>query len=132
MINNKLTIWEIDIRENNKNEFFIDRILDEMTSLKIYLSDKFDKRIILKWDNIISYRNTYESYFSYGAYHVENDSLLGNNFYIIENSDYIEDILNWAYPDVINETLKFNLKHYAVYTVDYCFDIISTSEPVVL
>ena len=128
MIKNKLTIWDINLLDKN-NEFFIDSILDNMESLEINLSDKSNKILKMTWSDIISYRCTYESYFSYGAYFADTDKMRGKNFYLVENSEYIENIEKWSYPEVINDTLKSNLKHYGIYTVDYCVDLISASEP---
>lgn len=130
---NKLKIWENPFIKNLKGEFFVDQITDDKEGLRIMLSNTEDFKILIKWDMegndcVITYRNSYESYFSFGGYNTNDDSLLGKQFYIIENSKFINQVKEWAYPDVIESTGR--LIHFAIYTAEDCIDIIATCEPI--
>lgn len=131
MTNNKLTPWRTKIFSENQNEFFVDILISNEEGLRIILSDENNERIEIIWSNeeIISYRNTDENYFIYGVGQFEERKKIRKNFYIILNSEYVDFINKWTYPDIITKTS--NLIHFAIYTVQDCIDVISTYEPIV-
>jgi len=128
-MDNQIKPWKLDELSENNNEFFIDGLVDNSNGLQVSLSDnkKFSLKFIWLHDELISYRNTNREYFIYGLGQEFKQKNIRQNFYKIENSEYIKFIKKWSYPETIRYTK--NLIHFAIYTVEDCLDIISTSEP---
>jgi homospermidine synthase len=128
---NKISQWSIEEISNNKNEFFVDKIMDNKQGLIIKLSDNRETKLKIVWthEELISYRNTNENYYLFGLGQLSERQRLRKNFYIIENSEYVKFIKKWASPEVIQIT--GGLIHFAIYTTEDCLDVISTTNPTV-
>jgi hypothetical protein len=120
------TLWKpID---NLPKPVYVEAIHDDYEGFRILLrGDDLSSGVLrISFEDKLSYRNTDESYLLKNWNSMAKE-LAGENFYIIENSSYIDffnDMTGHLYSD-------WQIKHYAIYTVSDCIDIISISPPVV-
>jgi len=105
---------------------FIEAIHDDYEGFRILLQgeNKNSNMLRIVFDNKLSYRNTNESYLL-KIWHTNRKEILGKVFYIISNSSYI-DFFHEMTGNIYND---WNLKHYAIYTITDCLDIISCYPP---
>lgn len=107
---------------------YIEAIHDDWEGFRILLrgSDPTLSMLRITFESHLSYRNTDESYLLKIWNSMEKE-LAGENFYIVENSSYI-DFFNEMTGNMYSD---WQVKHYAIYTISDCIDVISTNPPIV-
>lgn len=126
--NNKdiLKIWKP--LEDLPNPMYVEAIHDDWEGFRILLrpEDQTFSMLRIEFENKLSYRNTDESYLL-KIWHTTDKETLGKIFYTVENSAYI-DFFNEMSTQIYSD---WKLKHFAIYTVSDCIDVISTTSPIV-
>ena len=120
----KLAIWTP--LQKKKEKYFVEAMIDDYDGFRIFLKGEKEDSEILKisFVDVLSYRNTDESYLL-NIWHNTDKKVLGNIFYTIENSSYI-DFFNGMTHDLYS---NWKVNHYAIYTLSDCIDILSEHEP---
>lgn len=123
---NILERWHPIALGNNK-KFYVEGIHSDFEGFRILLRGDSVELPMLRifWGyRIPSFRVSQEERLL-KIWHGTDKSLLGNTFYIVRNSTYVENIKEMEmgfYP-------KSKLTHYAIFTVEDCIDILSEIPP---
>ncbi len=106
---------------------FVEAIHDDWEGFRIILADvEFKTRIRIAFINKLSYRNTDEG-FLLQLWETAEEKKLGNTFYLISNSTYIDFFNEMSYGIHKDK----DIKHYAIYSDADCIDVLSIAEPVI-
>ena len=122
---NILNKWDIGSYGLEDN-MYVEQLKDDYEGKAIYLKGEQNNSKILKisFEEILSYRNTDESY----MLKIWNDNPnenLGRIFYRIDNSSYIDFFNEMTFGLYKN----WKIVHYAIYTTKDCIDILTVSSP---
>jgi hypothetical protein len=122
----KLKVW-IPI-EAAPTPMYVEGLHDDYNGLQILLKGESATSGVLQiiFEDKVSYRNTNENYLL-NIWDATERDILGKIFYNVENSSYIE------YLNVMSKNIyaDWQLKHFAIYTVSDCIDIICATFPTV-
>jgi len=122
---NILNVWPI--LSDYPKRMFVEAIHDDWEGFRIILADvEFKTRIRISFINKLSYRNTGEG-FLLQLWETTEEKKLGNTFYLISNSTYI-DFFNEMSYGLYKEK---EIKHYAIYSDSDCIDVLSITEPII-
>lgn len=105
---------------------YIEALHDDYEGFRILLKGETSDSAMLRisFEDKLSYKNTDESYLL-EIWHTAEKDILGRTFYMIDNSTYVDffnEMTHGLYSD-------WRIKHYAIYTVSDCIDIISVKPP---
>lgn len=122
---NILKNWDLSSFDIS-NKVSVQEIKDDSKGLAIYFEDERheSKKIMILFENALSYVNTNESYLL-KRWENESKENLGKVFYKIDESEYIELFHHMSF----NVYKDLNIKHFAIYTNEDCLDVLSVSEP---
>jgi|GEM_PF-5885145 len=124
---NNFKVWNI---ENLKNrdllDIYVDKIIFDSSLIVKLISNKF--KIKLNFKRFISYRITSESYLLDYWEILNEKEQNGNVFYLIENSSFFNDIQNLSKDFFVIGGADL-IYHFAVFSNDYCIEIISDLYP---
>ena len=119
-----LTLWKP--LEINAKSTLVDAIHDDCEGFRIIINilKSGGDKILIKSKDTLAYKNT-KQMFLHGLWNNIDKSLGGNIFYIMENSEYLKDF------HLMSEGFYSNLeiKHYCIYTLDDCIDLLCTEAP---
>lgn len=120
------TLWKPI--EDLPKPMYVEAIHDDYEGFRILLKgEEVSSRMIrISFEGKLSYRNTDESYLLKIWNSMEKE-LAGENFYIVENSSYI-DFFNEMTGNLYSD---WKIKHYAIYTISDCIDVLSTNPPII-
>ncbi len=114
------------------NNYYSESLLDTPDGFKLYLFDKFGKKILVSFPNsVFAYRSTDDSFIYDTLDFLEKN--YGTKFYSewaffkIENSDYLE----WLKKQSGEMYEVYNLKHFCIFTINCIIDIANDSEPII-
>ncbi len=108
-------------------EVQVEAIYDDWEGFRILLrcDDGVNSKMLrILFENNLSYSNTDES-FLLRRWGQMPESIVGNIFYLIKDSSYIEFFTKQS----AGLYEKWDIKHYAIYTISDCIDILSMTEP---
>lgn len=107
---------------------YIEAVYDDYEGRRILLRGEDPTCAMLRvaFDNCLSYRNTDESYLL-KLWHSNEKEVAGKIFYTIENSSYID----FFHEMTLELYRNWEIKHYAIYTISDCVDILSIEPPTV-
>ena len=107
---------------------YVDAVHDDYEGFRILLRSEIPTSPVLKiaFESYLSYRNTDESYLVKIWQSMPSENI-GKNFFLVQNSAYI------AFFHEMTENIyaDWSVKHYAIYTISDCVDVISTVPPIV-
>ena len=120
-----LNTWDLSI-DGIENKMYVEQLKDNYDGKAIYLKgDKDDSKVLkISFEDILSYRNTNESYMLKIWNDTPNEKL-GKVFYKIDKSSYI-DFFNEMSCGIYK---NWNIVHYGIYTSEDCIDILSVTKP---
>lgn len=106
------------------NSLFSTRLYDDHEGFRVLLETESDDKFLkISFDEVLSYRSTDEG--NLVRIFQESDGLEKWCLYIVSDSDFLE---NFHYNSCGVHKDK-EIIHFAIYTLNDCLDVLSTSEP---
>lgn len=126
----EMIVWKE--AENIHEPYDILKIIDDEDGLKIFLSCKNKKNIIVSYDTIVcSYMSTEESFFIKGVEKLINryglEYIAHNTFFVVQNSDYLNEIDR----NTSGALRLCDLFHLRIVSINHIMDIISFGAPTI-
>jgi hypothetical protein len=111
--------------EGNLKRLSCEALHDDFEGFRIILRSEDDSLPLLRvyFENALAYRNIDEG--DRLKTINQNREFDGHSFFIVENSNWLE----WFDKESLSIHKKENIKHYAIYTINDCIDILSESAP---
>ncbi|QBF82762.1 hypothetical protein EXU30_08720 [Shewanella maritima] len=125
---NKIEKWEVDSRLTENSAVYVIAIHDDLEGFRVLLSGKDLPafRLTVSKGSLKAYR-VYDEVSLVGLSY-EGSFTPPNCFYIVDSSEFKEQQVKDSCGIVSEESSI----HYAIYTEDYCIDILSVREPEII
>ncbi|WP_404401302.1 hypothetical protein [Pelagibacterium halotolerans] len=107
--------------------FSLECIIDRIVMLDIHLIDSFKNKKCISFDSYISYRKIDEGDAMMILDEISKTSRIGCSFYIVDNSDYIDWIVNQSYG--VRDPAS--MVHYLISTYDDIIEVVTVNPPLI-